>query len=379
MAKRSKNPNRNLADTFYGEEPNWKDQNDLSPDELKIRLGLAYNWYNYVLERKKYKPAVVEYLKSIKTNKTTISSINLLDDWRFGTVASLCKMIENGLDLDLFPESKKWLGDQISEFKSFGSQRKKEKVHENTNSDKVISIQDRVRAVANEHIAEIEDELDSFVNGKFKNEFSMYEWLQKSEIKPMIAAKIAEYYVSVLEEAELALSGDDDQVNEAYKFMTKKQKGNLVEFLSRIVEDARTFGTNQRKVRAPQAKKPMSVQQLIKKVRYMKEEPSLKIASIDPAKVIGASELWVYHTKYRALMHYVAIDRGGLTFSGTSIKNYDDALSSYKILRKPEESIKQIIKGGPKAIVKRFNELSTKAKTCNGRLNNATVLLRVIQ
>ena len=243
----------------------------------------------------------------------------------------------------------------------------------------MISIQDRVRDVANGHIAEIEDELDSFVNGKFKNEFSMYEWLQKSEVKPMIAAKIAEYYVSVLEEAELALSGDEDQVNEAYKFMTKKQKGNLVEFLSGIVEDARTFGTNQCKVRSPRAKKPMSVQQLIKKVQYMKEEPSLKIASIDPAKVIGASELWVYHTKYKALMHYVAIDRGGLTFSGTSITNYDESLSSHKILRKPDESIKQIIKGGPKVIVKRFNELGTKAKTCNGRLNNATVLLRVIQ
>ena len=379
MAKKSKRPNKIHVDVFYGEEPTWKDQGDLTTEELNSRLGLAYNWYNYMLDKRKFKPAVVKYLKSIKTNKKTISLISSLEEYRFHTVAATCKMIENGLDVDQLPDTKEGVDDQISGFKSLGAQKKKEKVQENPNPAKVISIQDRVRDVANGHISELEEELDNFVNGKFKSEFSMYDWLQRSEIKPMIASKISDYYVPVLEEAKLAVSREDEQVNEGYKFMTKKQRGQLCEFLTMIVEDARTFGTNKRKVQAPRKKKPMSVQQVIKKVKYMEEEPALKIASVDPAKVIGASELWAYNTKYRALFHYVALDRGGLTFSGTSLKNYDEALSKHKMLRKPEESLNKILSGGPKVIIKRFNELTTKAKTCNGRLNNVTVLLRVIQ
>lgn len=379
MAKKSKRSNKIPADIFYGDEPTWKDQEVLTPEEFNSRLGRAYNWYNYMLDKRKFKPAVVKYLKSIKTNKKTISLISSLEEYRFHTVAATCKMIENGLDVDQLPDTKEWLDDQISGFKSLGAQKKKEKVQENPNPAKVISIQDRVREVANGHISELEEELDNFVNGKFKSEFSMYDWLQRSEIKPMIASKISDYYVPVLEEAKLAVSREDEQVNEGYKFMTKKQRGQLCEFLTMIVEDARTFGTNKRKVQAPRKKKPMSVQQVIKKVKYMEEEPALKIASVDPAKVIGASELWAYNTKYRALFHYVALDRGGLTFSGTSLKNYDEALSKHKMLRKPEESLNKILSGGPKVIIKRFNELTTKAKTCNGRLNNVTVLLRVIQ
>jgi len=376
MAKKPRKASKTLTQSFYGDEPTWEDQHELSEDELKSKMLRAYNWYNYMLDRKKYKGIVVRYLQSIKMNKKTISAIKSLEDYRFSTVADLCSMMEQGLDLP--DDSRIWLDEQISSFKSLADQKKAEKVIEAAPKAKVISIQERVQNAANERIAELEQEIDDFVNAKCKSEFSMYDWLQSSDIKPMIASKIGEYYVPVMEEAELAVSGEDEQVNEAYKFITKKQRVQLFEFLSMIVDDARKFGSNKRKVRQPRKKKSMSVQQIVKNVQYMEEDPSLKIASIDPSKVIGASELWVYWTKYKALFHYVAIDRGGLTFKGTSIKNYDEKLSKYKVLRKPEETIEKILNGGPKAIIKRFDELTTKAKDCNGRLNKMTVLLRVI-
>ena len=96
MAKKSKRPNKIHVDVFYGEEPTWKDQGDLTTEELNSRLGLAYNWYNYMLDKRKFKPAVVKYLKSIKMNKKTISLISSLEEYRFHTIAATCKMIENG-------------------------------------------------------------------------------------------------------------------------------------------------------------------------------------------------------------------------------------------------------------------------------------------
>jgi len=105
----------------------------------------------------------------------------------------------------------------------------------------------------------------------------------------------------------------------------------------------------------------------------------LKIASVDPAKLLEASELWAYNTKYKEMAHYVASDRGGLTVKGTTLQNWDPDQSSKRKVRKPEDFLPQILKGGPKAIIKRFGELKTKSTSCNGRINESTILLRIIK
>jgi hypothetical protein len=45
-----------------GVEPTWLDQNDLSEQELKLKIGSALNWYNYFYEKKKGKATLISYL-----------------------------------------------------------------------------------------------------------------------------------------------------------------------------------------------------------------------------------------------------------------------------------------------------------------------------
>jgi len=50
-----------------------------------------------------------------------------------------------------------------------------------------------------------------------------------------------------------------------------------------------------------------------------------------------------------------------------------------KKIRKPEDFVSKIISGSVKGIIKTFDSLKTKSSACNGRINEATIILRVIK
>lgn len=383
MARKPRNKPRTAKsadEKFMGTEPTWENRDELSKEDLESKITTSYTWYNYFTDRKGRMKYFAQYAKQFKLPKTEISAINAVEDWRVGPAFSaLCRMQVNGLKIS--GERKIWFDAFLKSLVSMGKDRlaeKKQEAKKETNKV-VVSIQDRVREIAGEHIAEVESFVDGFFEHECKFEFNMYDWLQKKQVKPMIAGKIAEHYRTLLAEAEKLVAGGDEDLNEGYSFMSKKEKKLYLDFIRGIVEDADRFSSNQRKVRAPRKPKERSAAQIIKNVRFQKEDAALKIASVDPSKAIGAGELWVFNTKYKVLQHYVALDRGGLTFKGTTIKNFDENQSKQKKLRKPEETMKDILGGGPKAIIKRFDKLTTKEANCNGRLSEVSILLRVIR
>ena len=130
--------------------------------------------------------------------------------------------------------------------------------------------------------------------------------------------------------------------------------------------------------RAPRAKKSVPKEKLIAKLKYKKTDEPLKLVSINPTDILGASELWIYNTKTRKLGKYVADSiQGPLTVKGTSIVGFDEHQSVQKTLRKPEEKLKEF-KAASKVQLRKFldgiNATDTKL---NGRLNEETILLRV--
>ena len=47
IKKRAPRTPKTLDQKYMGSEPTWEDQKDLSEEELRSRIGNAYNWYNY--------------------------------------------------------------------------------------------------------------------------------------------------------------------------------------------------------------------------------------------------------------------------------------------------------------------------------------------
>jgi len=243
-----------------------------------------------------------------------------------------------------------------------------------------ISIQQRIAEQVGEYIAQVENELDVFQQ-KYKSKFDMYKWLLKNNVKSPQASMIAEYYVPVLNELNEVKAKTDQQLNEAYDYLTMGNLDKMIEFVQMIVDDATRWSANTKKTTKTRKKRKRSVQQIIKHFKFKANDTSFKVQSVDPASIVGAKELWVLHTGFvKKIGVYRAIDRGGLNIDRSSIKNYDIANSTEKrIGRNPEETISKVLEGGKVTLRKLTDTLKAKDEEPTGRINKNTILLRVIK
>ena len=155
--------------------------------------------------------------------------------------------------------------------------------------------------------------------------------------------------------------------------------GELMTALDFVIESAKA-------TRKPRTAKPKSATKLVEKLKFLKVDEKYKLASIDPAQIIGASELWVFNIKTRKLGKYVAnnIDPkgmarqgSGLSVKGTTIIGYNEAESIQKTLRKPDVQLKEFKEAGKVKLRKFLDEIATTDTKLNGRCNPDTVLLKV--
>ena len=131
--------------------------------------------------------------------------------------------------------------------------------------------------------------------------------------------------------------------------------------------------------RKPRKKKVKPASQLVAKVKFKAEDPEYGLKSIAPESIIGATTLITFNTKYRKLTVYQAIDKTGFTVSGTSVKGFNETTSLTKVLRKPKDQLKPFLEGNKAHVKQAFKDVKCKEAVANGRLNEETILIRVLK
>lgn len=358
---------RGLDAKYLGEEPTWEGQEFLNEDELQSRIGKAYNWYNYFYEAKEGRKWLIEYMTEQQFSKSAQSMIGRVPDSKLNsTMCNTARMISMGLD------APQYLRDKLDNYLASCVKQSVEAVE----AEKKIAAVTVTVIVnpADRLIGDIEDMLD-------RNEYpeSFYSWLKEKNIKPQQARAVADYYRPILNELIEAQTTKDVDLKYAYRHLTKKQLKERTSTYESLVNDCESLVTNNRKsvVRKPRKKKPKSADKIVSKIKFQKEDTNLKIVSIDPSKLVGASELWVFNTKYNVLAHYIA-GEGGLSMKGTTLQNINDK-SRQKKLRKPADVLSGITDSTSKAAERTFNGLKTKETQPNGRINEFTIILRAIK
>lgn len=374
MARKPKAVRGKFADEKYlGSEP------DLRGEITNAQIIQAYNWYNYFYDADQAKSWIIEYLKEYhKTEKELIKNVNRIDSNLCRTSGWNCRILSLGGSL---PEEirERNIG-RIRALASAASraesndreaeEAKKEEVKQ------VISIQERVTNRANELVGEIEEQIDNYYRDG--SAFKASEWLSQRDVKPMIAQKIADYYKPLYAEIFDALNGKDDQLKEAYSSWKKPKLKAYLEFIRGIVSAAETRATLV-KVRKPRKKKEKSPVQLVAKLKYKEKDDEYKLVSVDPKQIIGCNQLWVFNSKYRTLAVYNAMGPAGLGIKGSTIIGFDEKTSIVKKLRKPEQQTKSLLDGGKVILRKFMDNIKCKPKEATGRINNETILLRIIK
>jgi hypothetical protein len=345
------------------------------PADIKTQLDirLAYNWYNYSCTHKEFMTWIYEYMKNHGYSQHQISRVKSLPDWRISsTVGAICRMLNNGVTLP--QDTIQWAHTRIVEYISKGEEPKKAAVVQIANTR---SIADRVNEKTTNIIGDIEQELDLFFD-KYDTKFNPYEYMKKNDVKAVQAVRVANYYNPLQQELRDVLTGKDAQLKEGYAHLSKPQLRKYMDFVDKIISDAESIAQVKKATRKSRKPKEKSSTQLTNKMKYLAESAQYKIASVDPTRIIKSQMLIVFNTKYKKLGVYVANDSTGLSVKGTTITNYDAEKSISKTLRKPEEVLPSTLANGKLAFNKMFNGLKTAASPLNGRINEDTILVRIL-
>ena len=347
---------KSIDDKAYGSEP-----------VVITGISQALNWYNYMSSDDQSRDWFFTYAKRSYT-KNEISQLRKLPKWRISkTLGNIARILLNGNELP--KENMDYFDNGVKDLLKLASQIVEEN-EEAVAVKAVVDIQARVRDKAQVIITNLEEELDLVMEGK---EFSMYTFCQANELNAQILNIVSDYYRPQYDE----IMSNDEQVQEAFG----KRLKFWINFWQSFFSDIERYVNNKKvtKVRKPREKKAKSAVDLVKNLKYQKEEPSLKIVSVHPTELVGCTQLWTYNTKYKKLSRYDSVGPAGIQVKGTTLIGYDVETSMSKGLRKPEASIQALLGAGKVSLRKLMDEIKTVESKPNGRINQDTILLRVIK
>jgi hypothetical protein len=197
--------------------------------------------------------------------------------------------------------------------------------------------------------------------------------------KGLHAKRIIEVFKKIRAEFDDVLTTDDEQVKEGYKHFSKSEIKKIISYCDLVITDAVKISGESNLTRKPRKRKQKTPEQLVAKMKYCKKFADLKLTSIEPSDIIGKMQLWIYNTKIRKLGCYNAADASGLTVKGSTILNFAENKSIMKKLRKPEQIVPEVIKGGKVYLRNVLDEIRAVENKLTGRINKDIILLRVIK
>ncbi len=367
--------------------PNWEGCESWDADKFHKHFRSSMDYYRLESEIKTYKPVIVKWMTDVGCAKEDIVAIKKVKDNRISTtMGAIAHCLLRGMtpqraDFNSGKDTAAWLRnaivDVIREGKDDTEGEEKVEVKKEVYTP---SIQERLREVALNMTEEIEKAYESFQvdpENFDPKAFKVLNLLKSQQAKAAHARIIRDFYARDLAELEELASGKGcEQLKEGYSHRSKKQIRNFITFLQEI-QNACTMLMQEAKVnRAPRAKKAVSVDKLVAKLKYKKTDEPLKLVSINPTDIIGSKELWVYNTKSRKLGKYVANEYMELGVKGTTITGFNESLSIMKTVRKPEEKMKEFKAAGKVQLRKFLDEINATEARMNGRINEEIILLK---
>jgi hypothetical protein len=241
------------------------------------------------------------------------------------------------------------------------------------------TIQERVREATLKMTEEIEDALEAFAENPDKFDpkaFKVLNLLKAKDAKAAHARIIKNFYIRNLNELLEVPGTKDEQLKEGYAHVSKANLKKITAFYQEVVSACDMLAQEAKVNRAPRAKKAVSKDKLVAKLKYLKTFEPLKLVSINPTDIIGAKELWIYNTKTRKLGKYVAAEYQDLGIKGTTITGFNENQSICKTIRKPEEKLKEFKSAGKVQLRKFLDDINATDTKMNGRINEEIVLLK---
>jgi hypothetical protein len=369
--------------------PKWDGHETMTAEQFNKHFRISMEWYRLEASGKELKPKVINWMSDQGYPKDIIKAFKDTKDNRCGTtVGAIAANLLKGMpairaDFNEGRSTAEWLSKSIAKIIDDGKDDESESedgVVEVKSAGYTPSIQERVRDAAMNMTEEIEDAIELFLadpDAFDPKAFKLLNLLRGRQAKAAHARIIKDFYKRNYDELVEAALGKDEQLKEGYSHLSKANLKKITLFYSEVLSACDMLAQEAKINKKPRAKKPTDKSKVVAKMKYLKQDETLKLVSINPQDIIGTKELWIYNVKTRKIGKYVAGEFNELEVKGTTIIGFDPIKSVQKTLRKPEEQLKEFKAAGKVQLRKFLDDIKAVDIKLNGRINEDTVLLKV--
>ena len=360
---------------YTGPEPDWTVQP--TSEHRQSALMRAFGWYGYYYDKKIAKQLVLDWmLEHDAVQHRTFGRVpeSLLPN----TLGWLCRMNQRGLLL--VARELDFVRGTISQHVN-AVYDVKQALSETSDADQNrVTIQDRLRAKAEEIAAELEGLYDDVIrnNGRVAADHRPIAVIRGMNLPTQMVPMVREVWTARLEELQAVQEGRDADLVEGYGNFSKIQIRNLVKLSEQVLADCASYVQIKRVEKRPRKAKAVSPEHRARKFRHITEFGELKLTGLSASKLIDASEAWLYDTKKRKLIHAVADSHiGTISIKNNMLLGLGEADSQQKTLRRPADTLKELMTASKPNARRLFKDIKTTETLFNGRGTDTLMILRV--
>lgn len=375
MATKLRILNPKSTDTKYtGMEPDWTTQP--LADQRQSALMRSFAWYNYHYDKKTVKQLILDWMleHDAKNHKNFAQVPESVLPAQLGW---MCRMHQRGLALS--DSELSYVKTTISTHLQAVRASRKIIADPDVALEPKITIQDRLRARAEEISGELEGMYDDLVvsGSKMTAEFKPMAVIRGMNLPAQMISFARDPWQARLADLQAVQEGRDGDLVEAYSNFSKLQIRNLVRFVEQVLADFASYGQIKRVEKRPRKAKPVSPEHRARKFKHIMEFAELKLTGLPAARLVDCSEAWLYDTKKRKLMHVLADSHiGTVTVKNNQLMGLNETDSVQKTLRKPAESLKSLLAASKPNARKVFKDIKTTETVFNGRGTDNLIILR---
>lgn len=381
MAVKTKTKGKGFDERGTGPEPVWDTERALTMDDKTFshHMNNSLRYYAYHYSTKDLKKNVVSWMQDNGYEKVDIDAFIKSPAGHLGiTACSLATAHKRGMPLK--EDAIEFIKERIEYVSKIVDIDADEDVVEQkvTAPAQVKTIQDRLQEKTDANLAHFDGLVDELVRGN-KVDPKAFEYFKANNVPQAQLSKYtewAEQYVAELKEAQ---AGQDEDLAESYKHYKAADFKRMYAFFDKFDQAIDQYKQVKKQTKKARVKRAPNKEKAVSKMKYLKEDNNLKLASINPVDIIGAQELWVYNVKTRKMFKYVADDvLGHLNVKGTTVLGFNPAKSIGKTVRKPEQVLSSFMKAGKVQLRKFLDDIKAVSIPANGRINKDILLLKAL-
>ena len=381
MAVKTKTKGKGFDERGTGPEPVWDTERALTMDDKTFshHMNNSLRYYAYHYSTKDLKKNVVSWMQNNGYEKVDIDAFIKSPAGHLGiTACSLATAHKRGMPLK--EDAIEFIKERIEYVSKIVDIDADEEVVEQkvTAPAQVKTIQDRLQEKTDANLAHFDGLVDELISGN-KVDPKAFEYFKANNVPQAQLSKYtewAEQYVAELKEAQ---AGQDEDLAESYKHYKAADFKRMYAFFDKFDQAIDQYRQVKKQTKKARVKRAPNKEKAVSKMKYLKEDNNLKLASINPVDIIGAQELWVYNVKTRKMFKYVADDvLGPLNVKGTTVLGFNPAKSIGKTVRKPEQVLSSFMKAGKVQLRKFLDDIKAVSIPANGRINKDILLLKAL-